>query len=474
VPLFSEIEQATLLALAGRMTREVFRAGQELCREGEPGDRMFVISSGEVSVERAGELGAGVTIARLSRGETAGEMCLLGEAVRSVTLRASVDAEAWVLDHATFQGLLAHDCALARALLARLSRHLRRETSTIARLLSPGVDNRFRVALFDSKPYTEEVFRRRNRQGFDLQFLEPRLTQETTSLAAGCQAVCAFVNDALSADVIGDLSALGVGMIALRCAGYNNVDLAACRRWGLSVARVPSYSPHAVAEHAVALMLALNRNIHRAHARVRDGNFSLSGLVGFDMHGKTVGIVGTGRIGRVLLEIMAGFGCRLLAFDTRPDPELARRFGVGFVPLEDLFAQSDIVSLHAPLMPATQRMVNADVIARMKRGAMLINTSRGGLVDTAALLEGLKSGQIGSAGLDVYEEESDYFFEDRSDSIIRDDLLARLLTFPNVIVTSHQGFLTREALENIADTTLANLREYQLGRRGDALTHHVA
>ncbi len=335
-------------------------------------------------------------------------------------------------------------------------------------------DTRFKVAVFDSKPYVEDFFRRHNAYDYSLQFFETRLAPETAPLSAGFQAVCVFVNDTVNKEVAAELRRSGVAMVALRCAGFNNVDLEACRGHGISVARVPAYSPYAVAEHAAALILALNRNIHRAHSRVRDGNFSLNGLLGFDMHAKTAGIVGTGKIGRQLVAILAGFGCRLLAFDTYQDQTLVERHGLRYTTLEALFRESDIISLHAPLTPDTHHLINAATLIQMKKGVMLINTSRGALVDTAALLEALKGGHVGYAGLDVYEEESEYFFEDLSDVVIRDDLLARLLTFPNVIVTSHQGFFTREALGNIADTTMANLREFELGKRGAELTHHVA
>jgi D-lactate dehydrogenase len=262
-------------------------------------------------------------------------------------------------------------------------------------------------------------------------------------------------------------------MIALRAAGYNNVDLQACQAHDISVTRVPAYSPHAVAEHTVALMLALNRKIHRAYSRVRDGNFSLSGLLGFDMHGKTVGVVGVGKIGRCVVDILLGFGCKVLGYDKYQDEELAARAGFRYVEMDALLSQSDIITLHAPLLPSTYHLINADTLKMMKRGVMLINTSRGGLIDSPALVEGLKDGRIGSAGLDVYEEESEYFFEDRSDRVIRDDVLARLTSFNNVMITSHQGFFTEEALDNIATTTLANVAEYAEGKRRGELTNAV-
>jgi D-lactate dehydrogenase len=285
--------------------------------------------------------------------------------------------------------------------------------------------------------------------------------------------ICPFVNDKIDAEVVEELSRNGLKMIALRCAGYNNVDIEACEKHGISVTHVPAYSPHAVAEHAVALMMALNRHIHRANNRIREGNFSLDGLVGFDMFGKTVGIIGTGKIGKCTLDILLGFGCRILAYDKYPDSKIARNKGVQYVELDKLFSESYIISLHAPLTLETKYMINKESITGMKPGVMLINTSRGGLVDTQALIKGLLSGQIGSAGLDVYEEESEYFFEDFSHTVISDDTLARLTTFNNVMITSHMGFLTHEALANIVNTTMKNISEYEKGKRGSQLTKAI-
>jgi D-lactate dehydrogenase len=473
VGLFDRLDDDAMRLLQAEMRLAEFQPGDILCREGEPGDRMFLLGAGEITVLKSGEAGQPVEVTVLHAGEIAGVMSLLSPAQRSATLQARSVARVWVLDRITFEKLLSRHGAFARALLAHLSRHLRRETSVVARLLSRDLDPRLKVAVFDSKPYVEDSFRARNRHNYALEFFDSRLTPETVSLTAGFKVVCAFVNDRLDAAVIEELADLGVEMLALRCAGFNNVDLAACARHGLTVARVPAYSPHAVAEHAVALMLALNRRIHRAHARVREGNFSLAGLVGFDLHGKTAGIVGTGKIGKCLARILAGFGCQLLAYDVTPDPELVAQCGVRYASLDELFAAADIISLHAPLTPQTRHLVNTATLARMKRGVMLINTSRGALIDTRALLECLKSSHVGYAGLDVYEEESEYFFEDRSDRVITDDVLARLMTFNNVIVTSHQAFLTTEALANIADVTLDNIREFELGKRGRALTNHV-
>jgi D-lactate dehydrogenase len=282
-------------------------------------------------------------------------------------------------------------------------------------------------------------------------------------LAAGCQAVCSFVNDRVDAAALQTLHDVGVRFIALRCAGFNHVDLAAAHALGIRIARVPEYSPYAVAEHAVALILSLNRKIPKAHARVREGNFTLDGLEGFDLHGKTVAVIGTGRIGQVLAQIMRGFGCEVLLVDLYPNEAFARDTGCTYVSLDEAYRRADIISLHVPLTPDTLHVIDPGAIARMKPGVMLINTGRGGLIDTKALIGGLKSGRIGAAGLDVYEEEAGIFFCDLSDAVIQDDLLARLMTFPNVLITAHQAFLTREALHNIAETTLANLTAFASG-----------
>jgi D-lactate dehydrogenase len=285
--------------------------------------------------------------------------------------------------------------------------------------------------------------------------------------------VCAFVNDSIDAEVVEELNRMGIELIALRCAGFNNVDIEACEKYGINVVRVPAYSPYAVAEHTIALIMALNRHIHKANNRIREGNFSLDGLVGFDMYQKTVGILGTGKIGKCLIDILLGFGCKILAYDKFPDKVIAQMKSVEYVELDTIFRESDIISLHIPLTPETYHLINKDSISLMKHGVMLINTSRGGLVNSQDLIEGLKTGQIGSAGLDVYEEESKYFFEDFSQTIISDDTLARLTTFNNVMITSHMAFLTNEALENIVDTTLENIKEYENGKSGSELTNSI-
>lgn len=327
-----------------------------------------------------------------------------------------------------------------------------------------------RIAVFSSKPYDRTFLDRANQgRNHQLVYLTPRLTAETAALADGFDGVCAFVNDRLDAEVLQALHGGGVRLVALRSAGFNNVDLAEAERLGITVARVPAYSPHAVAEHAVALLLSLNRMTFRAYNRVREGNFSLDGLLGFDLYGKTVGVVGTGTIGLIFAQIMRGFGCRVLAYDPYPNPQA--RGVVDYVTLDELYAGSDIVSLHCPLTPQTHHLVDAAAIARMRDGVVLINTGRGRVVDTRAVIDGLKSGKIGRLGLDVYEEEEQLFFQDLSQTMIGDDLFMRLTTFPNVLITGHQAFFTEEALAEIAGTTIANINAFEA--TGEAL-HEVS
>ncbi|MCP3102578.1 2-hydroxyacid dehydrogenase [Myxococcus sp. K15C18031901] len=328
-----------------------------------------------------------------------------------------------------------------------------------------------RLAVFDTHRYDRSALEDANADfRHALAFLEPRLTLQTARLAEGFPAVCSFVNDRVDAAALAVLREGGVRLIATRSAGYNHIDLVEAERLGVRVTRVPEYSPHAVAEHAVTLVLSLNRHIPRAVARVRDWNFSLEGLVGFDVAGKTVGVVGTGRIGRATARIFHGFGCRLLCHDVTPDEAFAREVGARYVPLETLYSESDVISLHVPLTPDTRHMVDARALARMKRGVVLVNTGRGALIDSRALIDALKQGHVGAAGLDVYEEEEGIFFQDLSGQVLQDDVLARLLTFPNVLVTSHQAFLTREALVSIARTTLGSVQAFE---RGEPLVHEV-
>jgi len=321
-----------------------------------------------------------------------------------------------------------------------------------------------KVAVFSTKPYDRQFLEAANvAHAHELHFYEPRLTIDTAPLAAGYPAICAFVNDQLDAQVLERLSRSGTRLVALRSAGFNHVDLAAAAELGIKVVRVPAYSPYAVAEHTLGLILALTRKIHRAYNRVREGNFALDGLLGFDLYGQTAGIIGTGQIGKVVADILLGFGCRVLAYDPYPNLDLAEK-DVTYVSLEELLSRSDIVSLHCPLTPDTHHLINPNTLQQMKDGAMLINTSRGALLDTTAIIEALKSGKIRYLGLDVYEEEEDLFFEDLSDEVLQDDVFARLLTFPNVIITGHQAFFTRNALEAIASTTLGNISAFEAGQ----------
>jgi D-lactate dehydrogenase len=320
-----------------------------------------------------------------------------------------------------------------------------------------------RIAFFSAKSYEQRFFEAANTAfGHEIAYLEPRLSSATVALAAGYPAVCVFVNDQLDAAALEVLARGGTRLLALRSAGFNHVDLAAAGRCGLAMVRVPAYSPHAVAEHTVGLILALDRRLHRAYVRVREGNFSLDGLMGFDLNARTVGVVGTGKIGEVVCRILRGFGCRLLAVDPQHNAA-CEGLGVGYVGLETLLREADIVTLHCPLTEKTRHVVDARALATMRDGAMLINTSRGGLVDTPAVIEALKSGKLGELGLDVYEEEAALFFEDHSNRVIQDDVFARLLTFPNVLITGHQGFFTQEAVAAIARTTLANVADFERG-----------
>ena len=318
----------------------------------------------------------------------------------------------------------------------------------------------YKIAFFGAKPYDISSFDQVNKDfNYDIKYYKGHLNKNNLVLTQGTDAVCIFVNDTADAEIIDGLAKNGVKLLALRCAGYNNVDLAAAKG-KMKIVRVPAYSPYAVAEHAVALMLSLNRKIHRAYWRTRDGNFSLHGLMGFDMHGKTAGIIGTGKIAKILIKILKGFGMNIVAYDLYPDYAFAEEQGITYTTLDELYKQSDILSLHCPLTDKPKYLINDISICKMKDNVMIINTGRGLLIHTNALIEGLKNKKIAAAGLDVYEEEGDYFYEDKSDKIIDDDVLARLLSFNNVIVTSHQAFFTKEALHNIAETTLLNIKAF--------------
>ena len=318
-----------------------------------------------------------------------------------------------------------------------------------------------KVAVCSAQSYDRQFLLEANAHiGHELVFFDSHLCEETRRMVTGFPAACVFVNDTLNAPVLEALAEQGTRLIALRCAGFNNVDIERAGSLGLRVVRVPAYSPHSVAEHAVALILALNRRLHQAYNRVRNGNFALQGLLGFELRGKTIGIIGTGRIGTAVAQILRGFGCRLIAYDPQQGAECIS-LGVEYMPLEKLYADSDVITLHCPLSPQTHHLIDAAAIARMKHGVMLINTSRGAVIDTPAVIEGLKSSKIGYLALDVYEQEGDLFFQDLSNQVIQDDVFERLLTFPNVLITGHQGFFTAEALSSIAQTTLQNITVFE-------------
>lgn len=320
-----------------------------------------------------------------------------------------------------------------------------------------------KVAFFSTKKWVKNAFDKANKNhGMKFTYFEPKLDEHTVSLATGYDAVCVFVHDVINANVVKNLADLGVKTIALRCAGFNNVDLEKAAECGIETVRVPAYSPYAVAEHAIGMILALNRRYHRAHNRVREGNFSLDGLLGFDICGKTVGVIGTGKIGQIFARTMKGFNTRVLAYDKFPSNELEKE-GIEYCNIETLYKESDIISLHCPLFKETFHMIDQQSLEMMKKGVMIINTSRGPLIDSKAVIAGLKSGKIGYLGLDVYEEEDSLFFEDLSDQVIQDDTFVRLETFPNVLITAHQAFFTEEAVDNIAETTIANLLDITKG-----------
>jgi D-lactate dehydrogenase len=321
-----------------------------------------------------------------------------------------------------------------------------------------------KIAFFSTKSYDRNAFECANEQKhFDLIFLESKLSRQTAELAKGCTCVCAFVNDVIDRLTLEILARNGTQLLALRCAGFNQVDLQVADLLGIQVVRVPIYSPYAVAEHTFGLILTLNRKIHRSYNRVREGNFSIEGLLGFDLHGKTIGIIGTGKIGQVVAKIALGFGLHTLAYDLYPNP-VCEAMGVEYVGLKQLLNRSKIITLHCPLTPETRYLIDQGAIAEMQSGVMLINTSRGALIDTQAVIKGLKASKIAALGLDVYEQEAELFFENLSDQIIQDDIFERLMTFPNVLVTAHQAFFTQEALQNIAETTLQNISDFENGR----------
>ena len=363
IPGFSELTDDILDLVVKVLDSVSYKQGENLCVDGETGDRMFLIQKGKVSVLKHVE-GEEVEVAVLQNGDIAGEMGLFGQKGRTATLKAKTDCQAYALHYAVFEALMEQYPVLSRGLLTYVSAHLARETSIVAKLLAKDIEKGLHIAFFHCTPYRNQLYTANNEYNYVMRFFTPRLTQETVSLAAGNQVIVVSANDCLDRPVIEELHALGVEMIAMRCAGTNNVDLKTCEEKGITVARVPAYSPHAIAEHAIALIMGLNRRTHRAHARVREGNFSLDGLVGFDLFGKTAGVVGTGRIGACLLRILSGFGCDLLAFDLYPNTELAEEVGIRYVDLDTIYRESDLISLHAPSTKETYHMIDAQSVAK--------------------------------------------------------------------------------------------------------------
>jgi D-lactate dehydrogenase len=460
IELLKYVEPATVEAVVAACEERTLQRGQVLFSEGDPGDFVFVVRTGAMDAFTRADGDLRLYMRTLGPGELGGLTSITLNQPRSATLIAARPTRLITIAKQDMQDLLNRHPDLSKSLIASLSAKVRGKTRRIASLMAPQDATRFRVAVYDAKPYEQRALEAHLGEDVRCTWLAPRLDVHTAELAFGHTAVCAFVNDDLSRPTLERLSSLGVGLVALRCAGFNNVDVEAAKELGLVISRVPAYSPHAVAEHAVALLLTLNRKTHRAYNRVKEGNFSLVGLVGSDLYGQTAGVVGFGKIGQCAARIFRGFGMRVLAYDPKLPPDVDAEP----CDLNTLLTSSDVVSLHCPLMPETHHLINAERLAQMKTGAVLINTSRGGLIDTRALIDALKSGKLHGAGLDVYEEESDYFFEDRSSGIISDDQLARLMTFNNVLVTSHQGFLTHQALDNIATTTLESIRCFAAGK----------
>jgi len=441
-----------------------------LSRKGAPQTFAMVIESGKVLKERKNETRV------LEAGETSGLMHFFCSEPSGATLTVQEECVYLRWETSSFRAACEKDASFNACFVSYLTKEVRKRSNMLSVLeYLHGSPNKSKVAFYDAKSYMKDAFVSQNAEDLEFVFIQDYLTEKTAYMAGGCRVVCVFVNDVVNTKVVQELHRVGVEMIALRCAGFDNVDLVECEKLGISVTRVPAYSPFAVAEHAIALMMACNRKIHKSWSRVTQFNFTLGGLVGFDFHGKTVGVFGTGKIGVCTINILRGFGCNVLCFDVYRSAEVAAMTGVKYLDtLEELWPQCDIITLHAPLLPSTQHCVNAESLAKCKKGVMIINTSRGGLVDTQALLDALVSGQVGSAGLDVYEGEKGIFYEDRSNQVMADTVLSRLVSAHNVVLTSHQAFLTNEALAGISTSTISSIREFNSGKRGAQLTNFQA
>ncbi|KAJ3269201.1 hypothetical protein HDV01_001680 [Terramyces sp. JEL0728] len=472
LPLFKELDKKTTDQLLQLFKEKSFRKGDALYTIGSVHNEVFILKSGNVAICNNKK----EKLKKLDNISAFGLTSLfIGQPTCSHTLIAETDVQVFYATLHEFETLASNNSNITSCILKYIASELRYWRDGPADYIPTKEKKVFMV--FDAKSYDRKYFGLLEQKfadiNYEVRYIESKLTRETVALAKQANIVCAFVNDELCKEVVARLHAFGVEMIAMRCAGFNNVDLKACDRVKLTVARVPAYSPYAVAEHAVALIMSLNRKIPQAYNKTRTGDFSLStALTGFNIHGKTAGVIGTGKIGKILCGILIGFGCKIVCYDIYKDKELLANPNVRYVDdVGELYTVADIISLHSPLVSSTTHMINKESIGKMKTGVMLINTSRGGLIDTLDLIDGLKSGKIGYAGLDVYEGESEYFFENWTGQVIKDDLLSRLLSFSNVIVTSHQAFLTHEALENIGHTTFANVQEFAGGKKLDQLTN---
>uniref|UniRef100_A0A7S1IRP1 Cyclic nucleotide-binding domain-containing protein n=1 Tax=Eutreptiella gymnastica TaxID=73025 RepID=A0A7S1IRP1_9EUGL len=461
---FQDMTYRHLSSLAECLVYKDFADGEILANEGEPRAKAFFIVQGEVQRTKLVD-GQKMVIDVAKTGTCLGLLHLLNEDPSFATATAVGQVKVFYLGSKEFSKVLVDEPLLSRAFTYTLAKKVR-QFSKILPKQDHSTDSKPRVVLYDSKSYWVQQFNRVNEAenlGFEIHYVNERLSPATATLAEGAVAVICFVNDDASAASLRILADVGVQMISMRCAGYDRVDLQASRAFGLLVTRVPAYSPYAVAEHAMSLCLSLNRHLCRASQRTREYDFRLEGLLGFDMYGKTVGVLGTGRIGQIFIDICLGFGCKIIAYDKFPSKALIEAGNVQYVTQEQVLANSDVISLHAPLLPETHHMINDATIATMKQGVIIINCGRGGLIDTKALIRGLTSGHVGGAGLDVYENESEYFFADPSAHVVQDQDLSLLLQFPNVILTAHQAFFTQEGVGEIARVSLNNVKKFVEG-----------
>lgn len=473
VSVFKRLSKPQVLELAALFDPIKIQDGEVLIVKGRKNDMFIIIADGELELYTHGTR-EGVLKAK----DYFGLQDLFIDRSAPINVVAKRQTTFYALRKESFQKFLQSKPDLAIPLLSSVVQSI--EDSKVSAYFDGSTKesplSKVVVRMFDTKPYQQKFFVEQNSKlglNYQIEFLKEKLTSDTAHLASGASVVCVFVHDSVDKDVAKILKEQNVQLVAYRCAGFDTCDVPTCDNMGLSVVRVPGYSPNAIAEHAVAMMLALNRKLMLANSRVRTGDFSLDGLVGFDMKGKTVGVIGTGKIGFCLVQILLGFGCRVLCYDIYKNAELLKNPAIAYVDLDQIFSESHIISLHAPLTPETQHMINEKNLAKMREGVMLINTSRGGLVDTKVLIEALKNGKVGSCGLDVVEGENDYFYEDVSEEPMRNDLIGRLMSFNNVLITAHQAYLTREALTEIAVITLKNIEEFQQGKRLKQLRNSV-